>query len=105
MSRSKRVTLDGLVAEASVDCYGDSECITGFYTMLEEHLAVPFQTTVLGTAVTVTGVDLTDDDQIVAVCAGSGVTQRAPVLDLQLPAPAPAGAEWVGAYRLWVQGG
>ena len=33
-----------MVAEATVDCYNDSECVTGFYTMLDEHLALPFQT-------------------------------------------------------------
>jgi hypothetical protein len=56
-----RVALDALVAEATVDCYNDSECVTGFYTMLDDHLAVPFQTEVLGVEVTVTGTELTDD--------------------------------------------
>jgi hypothetical protein len=56
-----RAALDALVAEATVDCYNDSECVTGFYTMLDEHLAGPFQTKVLGVEVTVTGADLTDD--------------------------------------------
>jgi len=37
-----------MVAEATVDCYDDSECVTGFYNMLEEHLATPFQTRALG---------------------------------------------------------
>jgi hypothetical protein len=33
MSPKKRADLDALVAEATVDCYNDSECVTGFYTM------------------------------------------------------------------------
>ena len=45
---SSRAALDAMIAEATVDCYNDSECITGFYTMLEEHLDMPFQTVVLG---------------------------------------------------------
>ena len=48
MRSLSREALEAMVAEATVDCYNDSESVTGFYTMLEEHLAVPFQTSVLG---------------------------------------------------------
>lgn len=104
MSRSKRAELDALVAEATVDCYNDSECITGFYTMLEDNLALPFPTVVLGVDVTVTGIDLGVDDQITAVCARGRTRQRIPILDLPLPAPPPDGAEWIDAYRRWLGG-
>jgi hypothetical protein len=58
-----------MVAEATVDCYNDCEHVTGLYTMLDEHLDVPFQTCVAGVDATVTGIDLSDDEQIVAICA------------------------------------
>jgi hypothetical protein len=32
---------DDLIAHATVDCYNDSECVTGFYTMLEVPVPVP----------------------------------------------------------------
>jgi hypothetical protein len=104
VSRSNRVALDALIAEATVDCYNDSECVTGFHTMIEEHLAVPFRTVVLGVEVTVTGVDLTDDEQIVAVCVRGKSKQRIPVLDLPLPASPVEGTQWVDAYRRWARG-
>ncbi|MCR3749377.1 calcium-binding protein [Lentzea californiensis] len=104
MSRSKREALDALVAEATVDCYSDSECITGFYTVLEDNLAVPFQTVVLGVDVTVTGVDLTDDEQIAAMCTRGRAKQRIAILDLPLPTSPPEGAEWIAAYRRWLNG-
>jgi hypothetical protein len=91
-----------MVAQATVDSYNDSECVTGLYTMLDEHLDVPFQATVLGVDVTVTGIDLTDDDQIVAICARGRSRQRIPILDLPLPTPLPEGAEWIEAYRHWL---
>jgi len=50
-----------MIAEATVDCYNDSECVTGFSAMIDEHLAMPFQTAVVGVDVTVTGLDLTKD--------------------------------------------
>ena len=98
-----RAQLKEWVAEATVDCYNDSECITGFYTMLQEQLELPFQTEVLGVAVTVTDIDLTDDDQITAVCVRARTRQRIPILELPLSAP-PGGAKWIEAYRYWARG-
>ena len=103
MTQSQRAALDTLITEATVDCYNESECITGFYTMLVENLAVPFQTVMLGVDVTVTDVDLTDDGQIVAVCVRGAGTQRIPVLDLPLPTLPPDGAEWIDAYHQWAR--
>ncbi|MEY8017675.1 hypothetical protein [Mycobacterium servetii] len=95
--------MDALIAQATVDCYNDSECVTGLYTTLDQHLATPFQTVVLGVDVTVAGVDLTDDEQIVAVCTRGRSTQRIPILNLPLPTPHPDGAQWIEAYRRWVK--
>jgi len=93
--------LDELIEEATVDAYDESEQTTGFYTMFEEHLAVPFKTAVLGVEVTVERIDMTDDEQIVAVCARDKSRQRIPIADLPLPEPPPKGSEWIDAYRRW----
>ena len=85
--------LDKLIEEATVDCYNDSEAVTGFFTMIEENLAMPFVTQVLGIEINVTCIDLTDADQIVAVCTRGGMRQTIPILDLPLPDPPPNGAE------------
>jgi hypothetical protein len=68
--------------------------------MIEEQLAVPFTTTVLGVEVTVRKVDLAADT-IVAVCARGRHRQKIDLLDLPLPTPPPDGAEWIDAYRHW----
>jgi hypothetical protein len=96
--------LDALIAEATVDCYNESECVTGFFTMLEDSIAVPFQTVVLGVDVTVTRVDLSEDGQITAVCTRGKAKQRISILDLPLPTPPPEGTEWIDAYRRWAKG-
>jgi hypothetical protein len=70
--------------------------------MIEDNLGLPFQTSVLGVSVTVTKVDLTDNNQIVAICQRDGLRQAIPILDLPLPAPAPRGAGWIEAYRRWL---
>ncbi|MGH7502883.1 MAG: calcium-binding protein [Longimicrobiales bacterium] len=99
-----KARIQALIEEAVVDAYGDSEQRTGFLTMLEEHLALPFQTGILGVRVTVERIDLTDDEQIVAICSRDRLRQRISILDLPLPTPVPAGAEWIEAYRAWVRG-
>ena len=104
VTRRRRARLDRLVAEAIVDCYNESEQVTGLYTMIEGHLELPFDTTVLGVPVTVRRVDLTLREEIVAVCHRAGVRQTVPILDLPLPSPRPDGVEWIDAYRHWLGG-
>ncbi|MGH3086759.1 MAG: calcium-binding protein [Rubrobacteraceae bacterium] len=53
-----KARLEEMIEEATVDAYNESEQITGWFTMIDENLAVPFETTVLGVPVTVERVDL-----------------------------------------------
>jgi hypothetical protein len=92
--------LDELVQEAVVDAYGEDEQLAGFYTMIEENLALPFTTMVLGVEVTVEGIDLTDCG-IAAICVRGMHRQLIAILDLPLPAPSPPGSEWIRAYGHW----
>jgi hypothetical protein len=106
MTSSRRSTvsrsrLEAMVEEATIDCYNEEEQATGLFTMIEEHLQVPFETRVLGVSVTVASVDLTDSTQILAMCRRDGLGQAISILDLPLPTPPPAGAEWIEAYRRW----
>ncbi|MFF1722410.1 hypothetical protein [Streptomyces sviceus] len=80
-----------MIAEATVDAYREDEQLTGFFTMIEESLAMPFTTTVLGVEVSVVGVDLAEDGRMVARCAPGPVRQDIGILDLPLPEPAPQG--------------
>jgi LytS/YehU family sensor histidine kinase len=93
--------LDKLIEEATTDAYNESEQAGGFFAMIEENLALPFVTQVLGQDVTVTKVDITKRDQIVAICLRGKTRQAIPILDLPMPAPRPEGAEWIDAYRRW----
>lgn len=91
-----------MAEEATVDCYNESEQLTGFFTMIQENLAVPFETQVLGVRVVVESIDHDDGDQIVAICRRGAHQQRIPILDLPLPTPPPDGAEWIDAYDYWL---
>jgi hypothetical protein len=100
--RINKVRLRAMIEEATVDFYNESEQVTGWFTMIEEKLTVPFQTMVLGVPVTVERVDLNKADQIVAICSRGRDRQRLPILDLPLPNPPPEGADWIEAYRHWL---
>ena len=103
-SRISKARLAAMIEEATVDAYGESEQTTGWYTMLEEHLAVPFETTMLGVLVKVVAVDVRGDNDIVAICTRGRERQSVAILDLPLPSPKPVGHEWIEAYRHWVGG-
>ena len=72
--------------------------------MIEEHLGMPFDTTLLGVVVKVARLDLLGDNDIVAVCTRGRKRQSVSILDLPLPSPKPEGADWIEAYRHWVRG-
>jgi hypothetical protein len=102
--RLSKARLDDLVEEALVDAYGESEQAIGFYTMMENDLRLPFETGILGVSVMVEGIDITEDDQLVAVCRKDKTKQRISLSELPLPSPLPKGAEWIVAYRYWRTG-
>ena len=91
--------LDKLIEAATTDAYNESEQVSGFFALIEDNLVVPFTTRVLGQVVT--GIDITENDQIVAVCMFRNTVQAISVLDLPMPAPLPEGVEWITAYRRW----
>lgn len=95
--------LEELIEEATVDCYDEGEQATGLFTMLEENLALPFKTTVLGIEADVISVDMGEDGRLVAVCRAGKHRQAIALTELPLPSPPPAGAEWIAAYRLWAE--
>ncbi len=97
--------LDELIEEATVDCYDEEEQASGFFAVIEDNLALPFTTRILGVEASVAAIEMDDGGRIKAVCERSGEQQRIDLIDLPLPSPPPSGAEWIAAYRRWVEGG
>src|SRR5258708_30465809 len=93
--------LDKLIKEATVDCYNEEEQASGFFAMIEEHLALPFATRVLGIEVSVVAVEMDNDGSLKAVCRHGRQRQRIGLTDLPLPSRPSSGAEWIAAYRRW----
>ena len=51
--------------------------------------------------VVIDAIDLTTDDQIVAICTRGRSRQRISILEVPVPDPRPTGWDWVDAYRRW----
>jgi calcium binding protein len=96
--------LDAMIEEATVDAYTESEQAGGFHVMIEQELDLPFETTVLGVRVSVKRLDITETNEVVALCRRGRQQQAIPILTLPLPDPPPAGWEWIEAYRRWARG-
>lgn len=92
--------LNALVCEATVDCNDEEEQLMGFFNLIEENLALPFETSMLGVPVVVQSVE-EKEDRIVAICTRGSERQAVSLLDLPVPSPPPPGAEWIEAYRYW----
>ena len=95
--------LEEMIEEATVDAYGEDEQLTGFFTMFEEYLELPFDTKILGTNATVDTIEFNYRSDIVAICTKGKERQPIPLLDLPLPSPRPKGADWIEAYRHWAK--
>jgi Calcium binding len=103
-SRIPAARLDALIEEAIVDAYTEAEQAVGFHATIEQHVAIPFDTVVLGTTVTVRKIDVTAAGGLIAICYIGRARQAIPILELRLPNPPPAGWEWIEAYRRWARG-
>jgi hypothetical protein len=96
--------LDALIEEAIIDAYTQAEQAVGFHATIEQHLALPFETVVLGAPVTAKKVDVTPEGGLVVICYRGRERQAIPILELPQPDPPPAGWEWIEAYRRWASG-
>jgi len=97
--------LDELIHEATVDCHDEEEQLTGLFSVMEENLALPFMTPILGVDASVASIEMDDTGRIKAICERDGEQQRIDLVDLPLPSPPPSGVEWIAAYCRWLDGG
>src|SRR5205085_11454145 len=86
---------EALIAEAIVDAYGESEQRVGFLCMLQEHLACPFSTHVLGEPVRVVRIDFNDAEEIVAICRRQHHRQLITIINLSLTSSPTDVSEWI----------
>lgn len=93
--------LDALIEEATVDAYDEYEQRVGFYTMMEDNLVFPFPAKVIGATVSVQGIDMKNEERILAKVKRVGKEYTVDILDLEIDDKKVNGSEWIDAYRKW----
>jgi hypothetical protein len=89
-----------------VDAYTESEQESGFLVGIEDNLPCPFRALVVGEWVDVKKFDSGEGGHgVVAVCRRNGREYQVHVTELEWLTRPPEGAEWIDAYRLWLNGG
>ena len=99
-----RPELRALIEEATVDAYNEDEQASGFLSLIDENVELPFETKVLGAKVQVVEINQDDDGNLIAVCVRGAARQEIRLRDLVLPSNGPPGREWIEAYDLWSSG-
>lgn len=99
-AKLSRAELREMIDEATVDAHDDGEQLMGFSAMLDQELALPFETEVLGVVVQVVSV-MQRGASLCAICQRGRIKQAIELSELPLPSPLPKGAEWIGAYAHW----
>src|SRR4051812_45611794 len=93
----QRRDLDAVIDSIVVDAYGDEEQDAAFLTVFEEECELPTTAALLGTPVTVTGLDQAPRG-LVAICEGPQGAGKVNFADLTFPADTLAA--WIhAAYR------
>ena len=94
--------LRALIEEATVDCYGEDEELTGLWTMIEDQVVCPFRAKVVGEEVKVIGFEWPDVGNVFyAVCERNRKKYRVDLSSLEWIKPYPEGFEWIEAYLAW----
>ena len=102
---SERKRLRELIEEATVDCYGEEEELTGLLTMIQDNVACPFRAKVIGEEVTVTGFEWPGHSRsLFAACRRNNKEYQVDLTSLEWMEPHPEGFEWVEAYLAWLEG-
>ena len=72
-----RERLRALIQEATVDCYGPEEQLTGLWTMIEDNVRCPFRAKVVGEEVKVIEFEANGGHVFFAICERKGWAEEA----------------------------
>lgn len=101
MTARRNSELDALIADITVDCYGDDEQLTAFEVAFDNDANLPCSGTIIGEPVTVLSIGLTDRRrELIANCEHHGQPYQVALLDIELDGD-PATNTLVAAYRRW----
>lgn len=96
--------LRALIAEATIDCYGEYEEFWGMLAALEDELTFPFAAAVLGDRLQVIGIDSEASSErrgVMVSLEKNGRVYSFPLSEIEPVQKQGHNAAWVAAYKLW----
>jgi hypothetical protein len=94
--------LQALIEEATIDCNGPDEELSGLWNMIEDEVVCPFRAKVISEEVEVTTFEWPNGGEVFyAVCERKGKKHRVDISSLEWIKPYPKGYEWIEAYLAW----
>ncbi len=110
MKKKKFVTsekqLEKMLADATVDCYGEDEAFSGVLCTVEDNLPFPFEAQVVGETVRVIGIDERRSDLgrgIIAKVRKGSKEYSVALSELEIPENF-KGRKWMELYEYWIGG-
>lgn len=102
MTRPTAGRLEAIIADLTLDAYGDDEQLSGFFVGADEALVRGERATIVGVGVDILAVDSGPDERtgLLARVRRDGRTYQVALADLSFPAGSEFGLV-VAAYRRW----
>lgn len=102
---AQKARWEAMIAEATVDCYGEYEEFAGMLATLENRLEFPFAARVLGETAEVIELDENASSErrgVVARVRKGGRQHTVALADVEAVEKDSDTAEWLAAYRYWL---
>lgn len=97
--------LKALIEEATTACYDEEEAFWGMFCTLQMRMTFPLQAKVGGSEASLTGLDEPNSDPqkgAMAQISRGGGDESVALTEVELVDPDPASAEWLAAYKYWL---
>ncbi len=103
MSKSRLDEIDELIADLTLDAYGDEEQLTGFLAGAEDALKRTEPASIVGVPVSVVKIDAGPDVRrgLIAICKRDSTRHEVALADLTFPEDSELGRV-ATAYRRWL---
>ncbi len=100
----KLEALDKLIAEITIDAYGDDEQLWAFQQAFENDVVLPADGFVIGEPISVLAVDYDGNKRrgLTAICRREDGSEYVVAVSELVLSPATAGARYISAYRRWL---
>ena len=103
LGKTKGKKFEKMAEQATMDCYGEYEQLSGWACALEDELPLPLKCLILGEEAMLTGIETDENGTSVLGIIKKGKSKiRIPIQDIEFKDKTAKYNKWVDAYRHWL---